>query len=193
MLTYSRPSPEAGFTLIDIMITVAVFAIFMAAAIPQIQDLTAGMRLGQAVREVERELQSARLKAVSTNRPIRVRFNCPVAGEFRTVELMGTPSAPQVNDTAANRCQESSYPYPAADRDPLTRPNHDGPLRRIDRRVAFGVAPTLEFWPDGTVHQQAASENPWSVVPPGGTAVTLTLGTTVRIITVNGLGRIQLQ
>ena len=36
-----------------------------------------GMRLGVSARDVERELQFARLKAVSTNRPMRIRFNAP--------------------------------------------------------------------------------------------------------------------
>lgn len=184
---------ESGFTLIDTMIVVAVFSVVMAAAVPVLMDVTGNMRLDQGAREVERELQTARLKAVTSNRPVRVRLNCPVNGEFRMVELIGTPASPATEDTATDRCQESAYPFPAADVNPLTRPNHDGPVRRLHSTVAFGAAPTLEFWPDGSVHMQSGTTLPWPVVPTTGTAVTLTKGTTVRTITVNGLGKIQLQ
>lgn len=184
---------DAGFSLIDLMVTVGVFSILMAAALPTLQDMTSGMRLRQGLREVERELQTARLKAVTANRPIRVRFNCPVAGEYRMVEVIGTPTTPDTADTATNRCQESVYPSPAADSNPLTRPNHDGPTRRLHSRLAFGSAPTLEFWPDGSVHMQVGGENPWQTVSSTGTAVTITKDTLVRTIAVNGLGKVQVQ
>jgi prepilin-type N-terminal cleavage/methylation domain-containing protein len=186
---------DAGFTLIDIMVSLAVFAILMAGAVPMLIDVTGTMKLGQAVREVERELQTARLKAVTSNRPIRVRFNCPVAGEFRMVELIGTPGTPAAadDDAVLTRCQQSSYPYPAGDSNALTRPNHDGPVRSLHSSLSFGAAETLEFWPDGSVHQQVGTELPWSAVPTTGTAVTVTKGTVVRTITVNHLGKIQLQ
>src|SRR5688572_13269848 len=140
---------EGGFTLIDMMIVLALIGILSGIAIPAIGNLSENMKLGINAREVERELQSARLKAVTSNRPIRVRFNCPVAGQYRTVELIGSASSPHANDTPADRCQETAYPFPAADREPLTRPNHDGPLRRLSDKVTFGAAKNLEFWPDG--------------------------------------------
>lgn len=184
---------EAGFTLVDTLVTVTIFAILMAAAIPGMRDMTSSMRLGQGAREVERELQTARLKAVTSNRPIRVRFNCPVAGQYRMVELIGSPAVPDTADSAANRCQESAYPSPPADANPLTRPNHDGPTRQLHSTLAFGTATDLEFRPDGSVHQQSGSTNPWPGITGTGTAVTLTKGTLVKTITVNGLGKIQLQ
>ena len=188
----STRDPDSGFTLVDTMVTIAVFAVLSGMAVPSLVNVADGLKLGQAAREVERELQTARLKAVTSNRPIRVRFNCPVGGSYRMVELVGTPAAPVTADSAADRCQESVYPFPAADRNPLTRPNHDGPQRRLPRSVSFGVAPALEFWPDGTVHYQSGTTLPWPQVPTAGTAVTLTKSTKVKSITVNGVGKITL-
>jgi hypothetical protein len=152
------------------------------------------MKLGQALREVERELQSARLKAVTSNRPIRVRFDCPAAGQYRLVELLGTPQVPSANDGVGvlSRCQQTAFPFPAADRNPVTRPNHDGPIRRLPQSVTFGAAPTLEFWPDGSVHVDSGTTNPWPVVAGTGTAVTLVKDGVLRTITVNGVGKITL-
>jgi Tfp pilus assembly protein FimT len=174
-----------------------VFAIMAAMVVPMMKDASDGMRLGQSAREVESELQTARLRAVTSNRAIRVRFNCPTAGKYRMVELLGTPTNNSANDAGATRCQESSYPA-APDNNPLTVPNHDGPVRQIHTSVSFGATQPLEFWPDGTVHSDPTGASPpagssWPVLSSTGTAITLTKGSTVKKITVNGLGKIQLQ
>ena len=108
--------------------------------------------LGQARRIVHSELQQARMKSVTSNLVMRVRFNCPAAGQFRMLELLGTPSAPAPQDTAANRCSDTMYPFPPADQNPVTLPNQDGPIRRIDPRVSFGAVQTIEFRPTGTAY-----------------------------------------
>jgi hypothetical protein len=99
-----RAAGNAGFTLVDTLATIAIIATMAAIAAPQMIDGVDRMRLGMSARDVERELQFARLKSVSTNRPMRIRFNCPVAGQFRVVELIGTPRVPLAADGAANRC-----------------------------------------------------------------------------------------
>jgi Tfp pilus assembly protein FimT len=182
----------AGFTILDIIVTIAVFMILAGISVPAFQSLTEGYKLGQTVREVERELQTARLKAVTSNRPLRVRFNCPAAGTYRIVELIGTPSVPVAEDGSVNRCQESTYPTPAADNNPLTRPNHDGPMRRLPTGITFSAASTLEFWPDGTVHQEQGAILPWPGIGVAGTSITLAKGSVTKRIDVNGVGKITL-
>jgi prepilin-type N-terminal cleavage/methylation domain-containing protein len=187
-----RLQPRAGFSLIDMMVAISVMAILVAAAVPQLVNVSESVKLGQAQRDINQELNQARLRAVSANRPIRIRFNCPAVGQYRITELIGSPSVPAADDTANDRCSETKWRYPANDNDPATRPNHDGPIRYLPRGVTFGTAPTLEFWASGSVHKQAAGENPWSVVDVAGTAVTVVKGTSVKTVTVNGLGKIQL-
>jgi type II secretory pathway pseudopilin PulG len=181
-----------GYSLVDVLVTVAVIGTLAAVSAPVISGLTDGIKLGQAAREVERELQTARLRAVSSNRPIRVRFDCPVTGQYRMVELIGTPSAPDGADGSNGRCNEATFRTPANDSNPLTRPNLDGPTRRLPDDVQFGAARTMEFWPDGSVHQQSGSEQPWSSVPVGGAAIAVTYGDDTARITVNSLGKITL-
>jgi Tfp pilus assembly protein FimT len=186
------PSTTGGFTLVDVICTIAVFALLAGISVPAFRSVTEGYKLGQTLREVERELQTARLKSVTANRPMRVRFNCPAAGQYRMVELIGTPSVPAAADDAANRCQESTYPSPAGDNNPLTRPNHDGPMRRLPTGITFGTANTLEFWPDGSVHQQNGATLPWPVVGVAGTSVTVVKSTETKRIDINGVGKITL-
>lgn len=213
-MSYAMPSPRTaaaparavrGFSLIELMLVVALVGIVGAMAIPMITNMMAGMRVSASARLVERELQTARLRAVSTNRPLRVRFNCPGAKQFRMVELLGTPSVPAPNDAdsaAATRCGLSQYPYPDTNTDWFDVPNNDGPLNAVDSNVVFVSTTTLEFRPDGTVHVNAGIGNPWPAIPSNA-PVSVTLqqangsstakAATKRTITVNGVGKVTLQ
>ena len=185
---------ERGFTLLDTLLVLGVIGLLAAVALPSVQDIGSAIALGQAQQMVESELQQARLRAVSSNRVMRVRFNCPAVGQFRMVELIGTPSAPAAQDTAANRCSEVTYPYPAPDRNVVTVPNQDGQLRRLHATVRLGAAQTIEFRPTGNAFAVGA-DGTSAPIPPGadgkGTAITLTQGTSVRSVRVNGLGKIE--
>src|SRR5258705_442723 len=189
----SKIHTRCGFTLIDIMVTIAVMSIIMAGAVPALINVADGMKLGNGQRDIYQEMQTARLVSVASNRPIRIRFNCPVAGQYRLTELIGSPAAPDVNDSANDRCSATKWTFPANDNDPTSRPNHDGPVRLLPTNVTFGASPTLEFWPDGTVHKQTTAENPWDkvAVDAVGIQVSVVRGANSKLIRVNGLGKIQ--
>jgi prepilin-type N-terminal cleavage/methylation domain-containing protein len=189
-MTKSQIHDRRGFSLVDIMVAVSVMAIIAAGAVPALVNVADSMKLGQGQRDVYQEMQTARLVAVASNRPMRLRFNCPAAGQYRLTEMIGTASKPDTNDTASDRCSDTKWKYPANDNDPTSRPNHDGPVRQLPNKVTFGATSTLEFWPDGTIHKDAGTL-PWAQVGVGGTAITVVKGTTVKTISVNGLGKIQ--
>ena len=189
---------DSGFTLVDTLMTVAVIGIIAGVALPQVSSGLDSMRLGMALRDVERELQFARLKAVSSSRPMRVRFDCPSVGQLRVVELLGTTAAPDANDAdtatvGAIRCSETTYPYKptGSDVSRLTRPNNDGPIRLLQPNTVFAAKKTLEFWPDGSVHADAGI-NPWTNIGAAGVTITLSRKGKTKNIQVNGLGRIVL-
>jgi prepilin-type N-terminal cleavage/methylation domain-containing protein len=190
----SRDRSDRGFTLIDTLVVTSVLGIVMAIAVPNMLASIDAVRLGQAARSVERELQIAKSRAVGKGRAFRVRFNCPSAGTYRITELIGTVSVPVAADTAANRCDPAAYPFPAADNDPVTTPNHDGPVQLLDSSVAFDLAQTIEFWPDGTAHYAAGGAvSPWPMIPVAGIEIRLVRKGVSATISVNGLGKIQLQ
>src|SRR5215217_467055 len=99
-----RLTNAAGFTLIEMMAVMAIFTILAAAAVPLLKDSADSMQLGIQARYIERELQTARMAAVKGNQPVRLRFNCPAAGKYRIVELIGTPTLPASADNATSRC-----------------------------------------------------------------------------------------
>lgn len=173
------------------IIVVAILGTLSAIAVPTVQRIGDSIALGQAQRLVQSTLQQARLKSVTSNRIIRVRFNCPVAGQFRMVELIGTPRIPAPQDTAANRCSGTAYPFPAADANPLTLPNHDGPIRTMNSAVTFQAVQTIEFRPTGTAWSVNADGTSTTPLPGNGVSITVKKGSSLKAVTVNALGKVQ--
>jgi len=200
-----RARDVRGFSFPEVILVVALIAIVSAVGVPTITNMLPSMRVGMSARAVERQLQMARLKAVSTNRTVRVRFNCPEAGQYRMVELIGTPGFPATDDgdgVAATRCGYTKYPYPDPERGVFDIPNNDGPIQTLDQNVAFVATQTIEFRPNGTAHVDVGGGTPWPQVPesaPVRIRLKRTDGSSVaqeeslRTIEVNGLGRIRIE
>ncbi|HVZ19445.1 MAG TPA: GspH/FimT family pseudopilin [Vicinamibacterales bacterium] len=190
---------ERGISLIDQLATLAILGTVAAIAVPALSNSVENQRLGMELRNVKREIELARLSAVATNRPIRVRFDCPSTGYYRRVELIGTPNNENAGDDnngqGVRRCSTTYYPYPAADKDPLTRPNDDGPVMQLNTKVTFTSTQTIEFWPNGTAHVAPSDgiTSPWPQIGDTPVNILMTKGSTTRSITVNSLGRVQIQ
>jgi Tfp pilus assembly protein FimT len=174
---------ERGYSLTELVMIVAVAGTMMVFALPILTDLGEGTKLSAAAREIERELQSARLRAVTVNRVLRVRLNCPATGSFRTVELLGNAA-----DLATNRCVLSAYPFPAPDQDLMTRPNFDGPVRLVSSGVTV-TSDVIEFRPDGTA-AQVVSNVALEILTP--VTITITRKEKSKTVTVNGGGKVVL-
>lgn len=183
---------ESGFSLIELLMVVALVGILSVVGLPLLGQISGTIELGEAARQVERELQSARMTAVSANQPMRVMFNCPNTREYRMVELIGTPGVPAAADGVIGRCSSTTYPFPAPDNNPITRPNNDGAVKSLSSQVSFTTVTTIEFWPDGTAHTNTGGTNPWPPIAAPGYTIVLTRGTKTKSILVNGVGKIQL-
>ncbi len=173
-----------GFSLIELMIVVGLATSVMAISLPILGSVSEAAKLNEAVRGVERELQGARLRSVNINRPLRVRVNCPAAGSFRTVEVLGTAA-----DSAANRCTEAAFPYPAPDADLMTRPNYDGPLLVLPTG-ATATSKILQFEPNGSAFEVVAGAAQNISTP---VTIVVTRNGKTKSVTVNGAGKIKVQ
>ena len=179
-----RSRDARGFTVVEMLMVVSMIAVLAVIGLPVMRDMGQSIKLSEASRLVEREMQDARLKAVNSNRVIRVRLNCPTTGYIRSVEVLGTAA-----DNATNRCMTSSYPFPPADNDVMTRPNFDGPARVLPSGATVSNQ-VLQFSPDGT-----ATEVVNGVVTTLATPVTITItrDSKSKTVTVNNAGKIQLK
>lgn len=77
---------ESGFTLIEMMIVIAVLAIMATIAIPSFMSLMPGMRLNGAARQIMGDLMAARMNAVKQNNEVRVFFNSPGANQYQILD-----------------------------------------------------------------------------------------------------------
>lgn len=181
---FSCSRNDRGFTVTEMMLVVGFIATLAVIALPVMKDLTQSIKLNEAARLVEREMQDARLKAVSSNRVIRVRLNCPATGYIRSVEVIGTAA-----DAAPDRCLTTAYPFPPPDNDIMTRPNFDGPVRTLPSGATVSNQ-VLQFSPDGTA-ATVISGVPTTIATA--VAVTISRGGKSKTVTVNNAGKIQLQ
>ena len=173
-------------TLSELMMTTLVATTLLAIAVPSGMAALDSLALGNARQAVGTALQTARLRAVSANRPMRLRLNCPATGQYRVVEVTGVSSV----DNSGARCDEAVFGYPGPkDSDPAT-PAHDMPVQRLSSKIDSLSGPDLEFAPDGTTRVFMGGGFT-TMVEPAFVQVTregLSMG-----ISINALGRIQTQ
>ncbi len=65
---------NSGFTLIELMVTIAIIAVVTAITIPNIISWLPSHRLGTASRDILSVLQQVRLKAVKENANVTIQF-----------------------------------------------------------------------------------------------------------------------
>lgn len=67
-------SPEVGFTLLEVILAMALFSILAAIALPNWTALVPGFRLNGAARQIQSEFHRTKARAVSGNTDLRLVF-----------------------------------------------------------------------------------------------------------------------
>jgi type IV fimbrial biogenesis protein FimT len=80
---------KRGFTLIEMMIVIAIIGIVAAIAAPNLANYMAQRRLNGAARMVMSDLMAARMLAVAQNRNVQVSFPSSAAATY-TYDTTGT-------------------------------------------------------------------------------------------------------
>lgn len=70
----------SGFTLVELLITVAVIAVVLTIAAPSFRDLIEGRRLRGVSQQITTDIQFARTEAVSRGETVGMTFNPGAAG-----------------------------------------------------------------------------------------------------------------
>jgi type II secretory pathway pseudopilin PulG len=153
--------------LIEMLIVSTVVLVVTAAALPTITSALRQSAVREAADTVAMTTRQARYQAVTRNVRLRVRFNCPAAGQLRIVEVTGNPAI----DDAADRCNDAVYPYPAPDANPATLPNSDGPVIRLSQGIAFSAAQDLEISTSGRITPLTGCPACVAAAPPANIAL----------------------
>jgi prepilin-type N-terminal cleavage/methylation domain-containing protein len=95
-MAYDSPAqrrPETGFSLVEMLIVVAIIAIMAAIALPNIGGYIRNYKIRGAAQSVASTLQSARGKAIATNTNLGVSFFVVDFDSYRFVQedLTGGP------------------------------------------------------------------------------------------------------
>ena len=163
----------------------AIAIILMAFALPMM-NVTDRMRLNDAVKQVRQEISTAKLKAVSVNRTLEIRLNCPATGQYRITEA---------GFSSTGRCDGASYPYPAPQDAPYQtppKPRYDGPIRQLDGRITLNASEpqlVLQFLPNGQVLKLSGTTS--SLI--SSQDITLAIGSLTKTVNVNAFGKIVAQ
>ena len=175
---------EAGFSMIEVTVVAAVTMITVGLAAPSITAAIETYKFNSDVQNVAAKIRSARYTAVASNVSMRVRFNCPVAGQMRVVEVTGNAGI----DTAANRCDLAAYPYP--DADAANAPNNDGPVLSMgsSSTVFPNAIASLEVSSTGRVVPLTGCPACVAASPPAVLTIQDETTDTARLITVTATG-----
>lgn len=176
---------QSGFTLLELVLVMAGIVTLSAFVVPSFSNVVTAMRARDAGRAVERQLQTARMKAVTHSRSFRVRFNCPVTGQLRMLEVTDVAGT----DSAANRCDPGAFPVPGPNDTLRSTPSLDSPVVYLPQGTTVtGPALQFEFGPKGSVHTVSGSTIAAITAP---LTLTVTYKGRSNTVTINGLGRIR--
>lgn len=157
----------------ELLITVAIIGIMGAMTVPALTGARRRAVVYSAQRDVAAQIRTARFSAVTSNKSMQVRFNCPATGQYRVIEVTGDGTI----DTASNRC---SYPWPDFDSNAL--PNSDGPIVQLPDGVSFSATQNLAIDTRGQITVLSGS------LPA---TIQVTDGSNTRSVTAASSGRVQ--
>jgi prepilin-type N-terminal cleavage/methylation domain-containing protein len=125
---YGITRNSRGFTLIEMVIVVLLFGIMAAVAVPRAMRVTPQQQVHQAARQVMRDLEAARMRAISAKRVVRVSFN--ISKEFYAAFMDVTPERQGDIQETQEEARASRF---------LARASEGGiPGGELGDRVSFG-------------------------------------------------------
>ena len=163
-----------GFTLVELMVVVAMCVVMTAVALPRIDSTMHEMHLGSASSSLANAIQSARYQAISSGCPAHIAIS---AQTYQVAS--GSPSG---NPPTCTTTTAAAIPFATVNGDVTLTPT---------------TAVYLYLNSDGTVEPVATITTIPAVVVPAPQSLTLGLtqsaGTAIKTISVSGLGYVKVQ
>ena len=139
----SNKQKQSGFTLVELLVVVAIIAVISAFALPSINNAIANMRLRATATSVNGLIQQLRMQAVRDNRAYTMRI--AVVGGLTTLYIDSIlPATPNVLPNGAYDAGEPSVALPA---DTIISDGTGGPPTNPTPAVVF--PPYVKFATNG--------------------------------------------
>lgn len=100
-MTRSLQKPQAGFTLVETMIVLAVIAVMLTLAVPMARDWLMNSRIRSAAESLHTGLQLARMEAVRRNANVEFVLDAPPSSKW-TVRVQGGADIEKDEGTAGS-------------------------------------------------------------------------------------------
>jgi len=150
----------SGFTLIELMVTIAVAVILMSIAAPAMQDMIASQRVRSAASELMTDMSYARGDAVSNRRQVAImRLEDVWSKGWRVVACVPTTACSACTNTGPDAYAVGDGADPACLEEPLHRSSLGGRIKlctRMNPALASVDTPALIFNVDGRLMDRAA-------------------------------------
>jgi Tfp pilus assembly protein FimT len=147
------------------MIGLLIIGVVSAVAAPLFVTSTARNNVWTASETIGAQIRQARLKAISRNTTFQIRFNCPAAGQFRSLAMTGTSSI----DNHVDRCSQTR--------------DYDSGVFALPTGTSYGDADLVLSVNGRGVYSSANG----SGIPE---TLSVTYGTSTRTLTVSATGQI---
>jgi type IV fimbrial biogenesis protein FimT len=99
-LSRYKSAKQAGFTLVEITVTIGVMAVLLAVSLPNLLAILNELRLSDGARQLASELQLARMKAISQHTKYRISFGSYPATTYSFEKHDGTAFALEAGPVA---------------------------------------------------------------------------------------------
>jgi type II secretion system protein H len=173
---------EAGFSLVEVVVVGGIMAIVAAIAVPTVASMLRRYALNSVAQQLAGTIRSARYTAVSKNKWVRIRFDCPATDQYRMIEYIADGTV----DEAVDRCSLTAYPYPD---DTAGLPEVDGPVIDLPNGISLGTVTDIQIDPHGRL--QPLSGCPTCVVGSGTASLTVDDGTESQTVSVDRTGKVE--